>query len=133
MTTHAAGTIESKSWDERPFAESEGAPKLTRANGSDLYHGDIEAEGTFEYLMIYGAEGVTPFIGMTRVVGSLGGRRGSFVLQGSGTHSESDGVKAALTVIPGSATDELKGLRGLGELIWNQREQQLTLDYDFDA
>ncbi len=132
MTMHAMGSIESKSWDERPFAESDGAPKLTRANGSDLYHGEIEAEGTFEYLMMYGSDGVTPFIGMTRVVGRLGERQGSFVARGSGTHSER-GVQATLTIMPGSGAGELHGLRGEGTLIWNEREQTLTFDYDIEA
>jgi hypothetical protein len=132
MTIHASSTIESKSWDERPFAESVGTPKLTRANGSDLYHGDIEAEGTFEYLMMYGADGVTPFIGMTRVVGRLGDRQGSFVARGAGAHQEG-GVEATLTVIAGSGTGELQGLRGEAKLVWNERQQQLTLDYDFEA
>ncbi len=132
MSIRATGSIESKLWEERPFAESEDAPKLSRANGADLYHGDIEAEGTFEYLMMYRDDGVTPFIGMTRVVGRLGERQGSFVLQGSGVH-ENGGVRATLSVVADSGTDELKGLRGEGTLVWNQEEQRLTLDYDIEA
>lgn len=132
MSMRATGSIESKLWEERPFAEIEGAPKLTRANGADLYHGDIEAEGTFEYLMTYGDDGVTPFIGMTRIVGRLGERDGSFVLQGSGIH-DTGGVRASLTVVAGSGTGALKGLRGEGTLVWNQETQLLTLDYEVEA
>jgi hypothetical protein len=132
MTMHATGTIEGKVWEERPFAEQEGAQKLSRANGTDLYHGEIEAEGTFEYLMLYGADGVTPFIGMTRIVGRLGERQGSFVVRGDGTHSEA-GVVSALTIMRGSGTDALAGITGEGKLIWNEQEQRLSLDYDFEA
>jgi hypothetical protein len=85
---------------------------------------------------MYGADGVTPFIGMTRIVGRLGERlgerQGSFVARGSGTHSER-GVQATLTVIPGSGAGELQGLRGEGMLVWTEREQTLTFDYDFEA
>jgi hypothetical protein len=132
MTMHASGTIEGKVWEERPFAEQEGAQKLSRANGTDLYHGEIEAEGTFEYLMLYGEGGVTPFIGMTRIVGRLGERAGSFVVRGDGTHSEG-GVVSMLAIMHGSGTDALKGITGEGKLIWNEQEQRLTFDYDFEA
>lgn len=132
MTMHASGTIEGKLWEERPFAEQEGAPKLARANGSDLYHGEIEAEGTFEYLMLYGEDGVTPFIGMTRIVGRLGEREGSFVARGEGTHANG-GVAATLSIMRDSGAGELKGIVGQGKLIWNEQEQRLTFDYDFEA
>ncbi|HEV8194253.1 MAG TPA: DUF3224 domain-containing protein, partial [Ktedonobacterales bacterium] len=81
MSTHAEGTIEMKSWEERPYAEAEGTPKLARANGSDRYHGDIEGEATFEYLMMYHDDGAATYVGLERVVGRLGERQGSFVLQ----------------------------------------------------
>lgn len=132
MTMQASGTIEGKVWEERPYAEQEGAPKLSRANGLDLYHGEIEAEGAFEYLMLYGEDGVTPFIGMTRIVGRLGERKGSFVVRGDGTHSEG-GVVATLTIMRGSGAGELKGIVGQGKLVWNAQEQRLTFDYDFEG
>jgi hypothetical protein len=128
--THATGTIEMQQWDERPFAETEGTPKLTRANGSDLYHGDIEGEATFEYLMMYHDEGTATYIGLERVVGRLGGRQGSFVLQISGTF-EGGTVKAGWFVVEGSGTGELRGLRGEGELIWHDgQNSSVTLDYE---
>jgi hypothetical protein len=133
MATHAASTIEMKSWEERPFAEAEGAPKLTRANGSDLYHGDIEGEATFEYLMMYRDDGVTSFIGLERIVGRIGDREGSFVLQTHGTH-EDGSVNATWSVVKGSGTGDLRGLRGEGELIWRDSQtSSATLDYDFEA
>lgn len=132
MTMRATGSIEGKVWEERPFAESADAPKLTRANGADLYHGEIEAEGTFEYLMMYGADGVTPFIGMTRIDGRLGDRQGSFVVRGDGVH-QNGGVRSALTIIPGSGTGELSGIRGEGTLVWNEQEQRLTFEYDIEG
>lgn len=131
MSNHATGTIEMKSWDERPFAETEGAPKLARANGSDLYHGDIEGEATFEYLMMYHDDGSATYVGMERVVGRLAGRSGSFVLQVSGVF-ENGAVKATWFVVSGSGTGELRGLRGTGELVWqDSQHSSVTLDYDF--
>ena len=128
----AVGSIEMKSWDERPFAEAEVAPKLARANGSDLYHGDIEGEATFEYLMMYHDDGTATYVGLERVVGRLGERQGSFVLQISGVF-ERGAVKATWFVVNGSGTGDLRGLRGTGELIWQDAQHSsVALDYDFD-
>ncbi len=132
MSTHAEGTIEMKSWEERPYAETEGTPKLARANGSDLYHGEIEGEATFEYLMMYHDDGAASYVGLERVVGRLGERQGSFVLQLSGRF-ENGVVKATWSVVSGSGTDELRGLRGEGGLTWQDvQHTAITLDYDFE-
>lgn len=132
MTLHATGSIEMKSWEERPFAEVEGTPKLARANGSDLYHGEIEAEATFEYLMMYHDDNTATFTGMERLVGSVGGRSGSFVLQIGGKF-EDGAVRAEWSVVPGSGTEALRGLKGEGSLVWRQEQQgTVTLDYDFE-
>lgn len=132
MATHATGTIEMKSWEERPFAETEGAPKLARANGSDLYHGDFEGEATFEYLMLYQGDNTATYVGMERFVGRLGEREGSFALEISGTFANGV-VEAEWHVVSGSGTGELRGLRGDGGLTWKgHHESSVTLDYDLD-
>lgn len=130
MGTHATGTIEMKAWEERPYAEVAGTPKMARANGADLYHGDIEGEATFEYLMMYRDEGSASFVGLERVVGRLGDRSGSFVLQLNGTF-EGGTVTSAWSVVPGSGTEELRGLRGEGGLVFRHgQESSITLDYE---
>src|SRR5262249_2213744 len=85
---HASGTFKPTSWDEKPYAELEGAPKLTHAHVTNSYVGDIEGEGTSDSLMFYGNEGTATHFGFERVVGrrvgrtrtagcrDLGGRRG---------------------------------------------------------
>src|SRR5438067_3435419 len=40
-----------KSWDEKPYSEGQGLPRLTRAAVSKTFAGDIEGEGHVEYLM----------------------------------------------------------------------------------
>ncbi|MGH7451983.1 MAG: DUF3224 domain-containing protein [bacterium] len=64
--------------------EIEGLPKLTRASVTKSFKGDIEGEGTLEYLMMYRADGSASFVGLERIVGRLSGRSGSFVFQHSG-------------------------------------------------
>jgi len=53
-----------------------------------------------------------------RIVGTLAGKAGSFVLQGSGTYSATAGeAKWRAFVVPGSATGDLRGLRGNAEWV----------------
>ena len=132
MKAHAKGTFELKAWDEKPFNEMNGMPKLTRASVIKSYQGDITGEGKLEYLMMYRDDGSASFVGLERVVGSVGGRSGSFVLQHSGTFKE--GVATVtLVVVPGSGTGDLRGMRGEGGFsVGHQPPYAMTLDYDFE-
>ncbi len=110
---HATGGFEVKSWNEVPYSEIEGQPKLTRASVIYGYHGDLEAEGKVEYLMCYSANNIAYYIGYEQVTGHLAHRSGNFVLQHVGTF-EAGAVKTILTIVPGSATGDLSGLQGSG-------------------
>lgn len=129
----ANSTFEIKSWDEKPYDEFENGRKLTRAGVKRMYHGDIEGESSTEYLMAYAADGSASFVGMERVVGKLGGRAGSFVLQHSGTFT--GGVaSASWLVVPGSGTGGLSGLSGEGKSSISHAEQYaMALDYRFES
>lgn len=132
-TMQASGTYGYTSWDEGPYAELEGAPKLTHARITNTYRGDLEGEGTSEVLMVYPTGSTATYVGYERITGRLGGRSGSFVLQGVGTWEE--GVaRTTWTVVPGSGTGELTGLRGEGgyEAGHGQTEYPYRLDYSFD-
>jgi hypothetical protein len=132
MQKQAKATFGLESWDEKPYNGIEGAPKLTRVGATKSYQGDIEGEGKVEYLMMYRTAGSASFMGLERVTGSVGGRSGSFVLQHSGTFE--DGVaKVTLTVVPGSGTGELRGLKGEGGFsVGHQPPYAVTLDYGFE-
>jgi hypothetical protein len=131
MTTHGTGTFEGKSWDEQPISEVEGGPKLSRALVTNAYQGAIEAEGTLEYLLMYRHDGSCVYVGAERIVGSVGGRSGSFVLQHSGTF-EAETATTTLTVVPGCGTGELVSLRGDGAFAAGHGINPYTFDYHFE-
>ena len=111
MKKRAKTTFEIKSWDEKPYSESVGASKMARASVMKLYKGEIEGEGTLEYLMAYGHDGSASFVGIERFIGRIGDRRGNFVFQHVGTFK--DGIaKSEWSVVPNSWAGELQGLRG---------------------
>ena len=74
MRKQAKATFSIISWDEKPYSEIEGSPKLTRASVTKSYQGDIEGEGKVEYLMMYRSAGSASFMGLERVTGSIGAR-----------------------------------------------------------
>ncbi len=132
MSFHAKAKFEVKSWDEKPYDEIEGGPKLTRATVAKSFSGDIEGEGTVEYLMIHREDGSASFVGVERVVGNIGDRQGSFVLQHSGSF-EGRTATATWFVVAGSGTGDLRGLRGEGGFASAHAvEYAITLDYDFE-
>src|SRR5437762_13517033 len=97
------------SWDEKPYSEGHDLPKLTRARVTKTYTGDIEGEGHVEYLMMYRSDGSATFVGLEQVVGQIGGKTGTFVLQRTGVFEDGQ-AKESYSVIPGSATGDLHGL-----------------------
>ena len=101
MSNGATATFQVKSWDEKPYDEVEEGPKLTRARVTKSFQGDIEGEGAVEYLMVHREDGSASFVGLERIVGRVGERSGSFVLQHTGTF-EGGTAKAEWIVVPGS-------------------------------
>lgn len=119
-----------KAWDEKPYSEGQGLPRLTRASVMKTFTGDIEGEGQVEYLMMYRGDGSATFVGLERVVGRIGGKRGTFVLQRIGVF-ENGQAKESYSVIPDSATGELQGLRGDGSTaVGHGMEHPFSLNYD---
>lgn len=107
---------------------------LTRVTVIAALHGDIDGGRTLDYLMFYPGDGTASFVGQEYIVGRLGDRAGSFVLQHTGTD---DGytTQATYFVVPGSGTGALRGLQGKGRslLSRNQPRYALPLTYDFDG
>ena len=132
MSKTAKATFQVKNWVENPYDEMEDGPKLTRANVVKSYSGDIEGKGTLEYLIFHRDDGSASFVGLERVVGRVGDRSGSFVLQHIGTFQGATAV-ATYSVVPGSGTGDLTGLRGEGAFASAHAEDYpITLEYDFE-
>lgn len=118
------------SWDEKPYSENAGQPKLTRASVTKTYTGDIEGEGHVEYLMMYRSDGSASFVGLERITGRIGGKAGAFVLQRTGVFEDGQ-AKESYVVVPGSATGDLAGLTGDGRsAVGHGMEHPFTLSYE---
>jgi len=137
MTTHATGTIEMKSWDEKTWDgqahnEVTGA-KQTVGTMVGTYHGALEATGETHFVMTYLNDANCSTIGHELVSGTLDGRTGTFVLQHLSRYTDGT-VSGGFTVIPESGTGELEGLSGSGGITWVEGQSgSYTLDYVLSA
>ena len=119
-------------WDEKAYSEGQDLPKLTRASVRKTFTGDVEGEGHVEYLMMYRSDGSATFVGLERGSGRVGDKSGSFILQRTGVF-ESGQAKESYSVVPGSATGQLRGLRGEGtSAVGHGAEHPFRLDYELD-
>ena len=115
-------------WDEKPCGDEQ--PKMTRATVTKRLTGDLEGDARAEYVMTYRADGSAEFVGLERIVGTLGGRSGSFVLQRTGAF-EAGIAKESYSIVAGSGTGELTGLRGGGaSAVGHGMEHPFSLDYE---
>ncbi len=129
MGTQASATFQITNWDEKPVHEMVGGPKLSRASVTKVFRGELEGDGTVEYLMVYRGDGTAAFLGVERVVGRLGGKPGSFVLEHEGTF-ENGKAKATCRVVKGTGTGELSGIRGEGSFEAEGKEAPFAMEYE---
>ena len=130
--TNATATFGIDGWDEQPTFEGDEGRKITRATVTKAYHGDLEATGVMEYVMAYAPDGTATFVGIERVDGRLGDRRGTFVMRDGGEFR--GGVAASsFEILAGSGTGHLTGLRGTAAVDAIKADTQtMRLTYAFD-
>jgi len=130
-SSHAKATIRVHESHAEPFDET-AAPPLAILAIRETFEGDIQGESTVRALQVGHEGGTVHMASLQRVTGSLSGHKGSFVLKGAET-IENGAIKASWSVIPGSGTEDLAGLRGNGGFEGRFGEgSHGTLDYWFE-
>jgi hypothetical protein len=128
---HAEARITVHSSEAEPYDQIAG-PALSEIRLSETFAGDIEGESPVRALQVLRSDHSASLVSVQRFRGRLGGRQGTFVLQGS--ESVKNGrIKATWFVVPGSGTGDLVGLRGEGGFEGDfGKGSNGTLDYWFD-
>ena len=107
----AAGTFEVK-LAPQSLADSQADPLLGRLAIDKQFSGDLQGTSKGEMLSARTTiDNSAGYVAIERVTGTLGGKKGSFVLQHSGTMTRGE-QRLEITVVPDSGTDELVGLAG---------------------
>lgn len=107
---HAIGTFDVKVTTQ-VAGEGDDAT-IGRMTLDKQFHADLE--GTSKGVMLAvstSVKGSAGYVAMEKITGTLKGRRGSFVLQHSGTMTRG-APQLMVSVVPDSGTDQLVGLTG---------------------
>ncbi len=108
----AEAKITVQSSEAKPYDQT-ASPALMEIRLSETFTGDIDGESPVRALQVLRDDRSASLVSMQRFRGKLGGRQGTFVLQGSEI-VENGKIKATWFVVPGSGTGDLSGLRGEG-------------------
>jgi hypothetical protein len=125
MTQKATGTFEV---NLVPQADND-VPTLGRLTISKTFHGDLDASSKGQMLSSRGSiPNSAGYVVIERVEGTLHGKKGSFVLQHSGTMNRGE-ASLVVNVVPDSGTDELEGLSGSLNIIMADGKHNYQFDY----
>ncbi len=132
MTTRATGTFNVTLTPQAADAPDEGAP-LGRMSIAKQFHGDLDGISTGAMLtagtVVKGSAG---YVAVERVSGTLGGRRGTFALQHSGTMTRGE-PSLTISVVPDSGTGELTGLAGSMAIVIADGKHSYEFDFTLDG
>src|SRR3954464_7764296 len=101
-----------QSSEANPYDQT-ATPALMELRLSETFSGDIDGESPVRALQVLRDDHSASLVSVQRFRGKLGGRQGTFVLQGSEI-VENGKITATWFVVPGSGTGDLAGLRGEG-------------------
>ena len=124
--THATGRFEVKL---TPQTTDDKDTALGRMSIDKQFHGDIEGTSKGEMLTgMTSVKGSAGYVAIEKVSGTLQGKRGTFILQHTGTMNR--GVpQLSITVVPDSGTDELAGLAGTMAIKITDGKHSYEFDY----
>ena len=131
MTKRAAGPFEVTATPDPPHDTAPGAT-LGRVALAKTFAGDLEATSAAQMLSARSeVKGSAGYVAIERVSGTLHGRRGTFVLQHSGTMTR--GVPSlTVSVVPDSGTGELRGIAGTMKIDIVEGRHSYLFDYTLE-
>ncbi len=131
MTLHLEAPFTMDTWDvvaDEPVAAelAKDGPATGRVILRKTYTGPVlVATASGHALTTQGPCGAS-YVAQERIVGTLDGRDGSFVLEHRASMGEGHPTVVAASVVPGSGTGALAGITGQGQVA----HELLTLDFD---
>lgn len=132
MTKHATGTFDVKVIPEGTDDKAEGST-LGQMSLDKQYHGDLEGASKGQMLTAgTDVKGSAGYVAMERFTGTLNGRKGSFVMQHTGTMNRG-ALQLSVTVVPDSGTGELVGLTGKMAIIIADGKHSYDFEYTLPA
>jgi hypothetical protein len=125
---HAKGTFE-VTLKPASLANPEAGEKLGRMSFNKQFSGDLVGTSTGEMLSAgTDVKGSAGYVAIERVVGTLAGRKGSFVFQHSGVMDRGK-PQSTIVVVPDSGTEGLVGITGSFRIDIKEGKHFYEFDY----
>ncbi|WP_235030962.1 DUF3224 domain-containing protein [Nonomuraea solani] len=126
----AKGTFDTAGWTPQPSYDDRDGVTLGLVTLTKTFHGDLTATSLVTMLVASTPEEDSrSYVALERIDGTLDGRTGAFVVQHDAM-SDAGEQSLRVRVVPGSATGELRGLRGeMDILIAPDGGHSYTFDY----
>jgi uncharacterized protein DUF3224 len=128
----AAGTFEVTLTPQSTDIGDDGN-SMARLTIEKEFRGDLEGTSKGEMLSAgTQTRGSAAYVGQERVTGTLGGRRGAFVLQHTGVMNRGK-PSLTVTVVPDSGSGDLAGISGTMNIIVEPGKHSYEMEYEIDA
>ena len=125
MTMHLTAPFTLDAWDVVPDeATPEGGPATARVILRKTYSGPVLVATASGHALTTQGPGGSSYVAQERIVGTLDGREGTFVLEHRASMGEGHPTVMEATVVHGSGTGALTGIAGSGHVA----HELLTLD-----
>ena len=93
------------------------------------FHGDLEAIAHGEMMAAHEPlTGAGVYVAIDRVVGTLHGKGGSFLIAHRGIRN-AEGQELSIVIVPGSGTGQLAGITGTLGIEIVEKQHSYTIDY----
>ncbi len=133
----ANATYSVEKWKEENWNVISPEVKMTKASVEFALTGEMECKATVEYLMFYKSfdskdphKSSAKYVGMMKLTGKINGKAGSFAIEDHGTF-EAGVALSNLSILEGSGSGELRGIKGSGEYRAGQNGSSFKLNYNF--
>lgn len=110
IDTTVTGRFDLTAWDEEPYSDT-GGVRLVAVSNAKTFEGGIAGTSSARLLQAFAQRGSAAYVGIELVVGTVGGRSGTFVLQHTAVGTTAGGA-LTVAVVPDSGTGELAGIAG---------------------
>ncbi|HKY35242.1 MAG TPA: DUF3224 domain-containing protein [Polyangiaceae bacterium] len=128
----ATGTFDVTMNRQPPYDSGPGA-SLNRVTVAKQFQGQLQGSSTLEMLSaITDIKGSAGYVAIERFTGSLGERKGTFVLQHNGIMTRGR-AELTVTVVPDSGTAELQGIAGRMTIDVVEGKHSYGFDYTLDG
>ncbi len=124
----ANGTFEVEVMAEPPYDVHEGV-SLSRVHVEKRFEGALSGTSKVDMLAVgTPVEGSGAYVATERIVGTLDGKAGSFVVMHRGTRTR-DGFTLSIDIVASSGTGELEGIAGRIEIQIVEGKHFYEVDY----